>query len=42
MNKFITMNNAEVESLKIDKIIGNYQPEYLYGNIKPDNKGVSL
>lgn len=33
-NKQITAHNAEVSSLKIQKIVGDYQPGYLYGNIK--------
>ena len=33
-NKLITTLNAAQDSLKIPKIIGDYQPGYIYGNVK--------
>ena len=32
-NKLITANNAELNSTKLPKIIGDYKPGYLYGKI---------
>lgn len=34
MNKHITSNNADVCSSKINKIIGDSETGYLYGNVK--------
>ena len=34
INKLITANNAEFNSTKLLKIIGDYKPGYLYGTIK--------
>lgn len=32
INKLITSNNVDIESLNINKIIEDYQPGYLYGD----------
>ena len=34
INKLITANNAELNSIKLPKIIGDYKPGYLYGTVK--------
>ncbi len=34
INKLITANNAELNSTKLPKIIGDYKPGYLYGTVK--------
>ena len=34
VNKLITANNAELNSTKLPKIIGDYKPGYLYGTVK--------
>lgn len=34
LNKLINTNNAEQNSLKLPKIVGDYRPGYIYGTIK--------
>lgn len=34
LNKLINANNAEQNSLKLPKIVGDYRPGYIYGTIK--------
>ena len=34
LNAIITANNAEKDALHISKIIGDYRPGYIYGNVK--------
>ena len=34
INSIITASNSTADSIKLDKIVGDYTPGYLYGNIK--------
>ena len=34
LNKHITANNADSNCIKMQKIIVDYKPEYLYGTVK--------
>ena len=38
VNKLVETNNANVDSFKFSKIIGDYQLAYMYGNIKTHKK----
>ena len=33
INKLINANNTEIHNIKLQKIIGNYKPGYIYGTV---------
>lgn len=38
INNLITVSNTEIESLKLQKIVGEYEPGYWYENIKQQKR----
>ena len=42
VNKLIAAANAEIGGVQFQQIIGEYQPGYLYGNVKVHNEGNPL
>ena len=42
INKIITVNNAEIDNIKLPKIIRDFKPSYIYGKIKIHKPGNPL
>ena len=41
-NKIIDAQNAKIDDIKIPRIVGEYHPGYIYGNVKIHKNGVYM